>query len=225
MSTTATTTATNPFAALSQSSTSSSSSTKKNMEAGSQDRFLTLLVAQMQNQDPLNPTDNAQITSQMAQINTVTGLEKVNDSIAALNAQFMRMQALQGASLVGNTVVVAGNKLTAVNTERTQFEGGFEIGSAADQVKVDILNGAGHVLATMQLGTQAAGRHTFQWANTAGIVGAESFRVTATSGAANVTTTALMSDLVESVSTSGQTLQLQLTRSGTVNYDAVKAFN
>ena len=42
------------------------------------DRFLKLLVAQMQNQDPLNPMDNAQVTSQMAQINTVTGIDKLN---------------------------------------------------------------------------------------------------------------------------------------------------
>ena len=47
----------------------------------SADRFLTMLVTQLKNQDPLNPMDNAQITSQMAQINTVTGLEKVNESI------------------------------------------------------------------------------------------------------------------------------------------------
>ena len=46
--------------------------------AGSEDRFLKLLVAQMQNQDPLNPMDNAQVTSQMAQINTVSGIEKLN---------------------------------------------------------------------------------------------------------------------------------------------------
>ncbi|MCK7501192.1 MAG: hypothetical protein MZW92_72005 [Comamonadaceae bacterium] len=50
-------------------------------EAGSADRFLKLLVAQMQNQDPLNPMDNAQVTSQMAQINTVTGIEKLNDTV------------------------------------------------------------------------------------------------------------------------------------------------
>ena len=46
--------------------------------AGSEDRFLKLLVAQMQNQDPLNPMDNAQVTSQMAQINTVSGIDKLN---------------------------------------------------------------------------------------------------------------------------------------------------
>ena len=49
---------------------SATSTTKTKNEAGAEDRFLKLLVAQMQNQDPLNPMDNAQVTSQMAQIQT-----------------------------------------------------------------------------------------------------------------------------------------------------------
>ncbi len=69
-----TTTAVNPYAALS----GTSAATPTANEAGSADRFLKLLVTQMQNQDPLNPMDNAQITSQMAQINTVNGIEQLN---------------------------------------------------------------------------------------------------------------------------------------------------
>src|SRR3954466_7581480 len=79
--------------------------------AASSDRFLKLLVAQMQNQDPLNPMDNAQVTSQMAQINTVSGIDKLNTTVQGLQSQFVQMQALQGATLVGHDVVVAGNKL------------------------------------------------------------------------------------------------------------------
>ena len=47
----------------------------------SSDRFLKLLVTQMQNQDPLNPMDNAQVTTQLAQISTVSGVDKLNTSI------------------------------------------------------------------------------------------------------------------------------------------------
>ena len=87
------------------------SATTKN-EAGSQDRFLKLLVAQMQNQDPMNPLDNAQVTSQMAQINTVSGIDKLNTTVAGLNGQLVQLQALQGATLVGRDVTVAGNRLS-----------------------------------------------------------------------------------------------------------------
>ncbi|HEY9105542.1 MAG TPA: flagellar hook capping FlgD N-terminal domain-containing protein, partial [Roseateles sp.] len=92
-------------------STAATSSVAGAGDTTSADRFLKLLVAQMQNQDPLNPLDNAQVTSQMAQINTVNGIEKLNTTVQGLQSQFVQMQALQGASLVGHDVVVAGNKM------------------------------------------------------------------------------------------------------------------
>ncbi|HQY08681.1 MAG TPA: flagellar hook capping FlgD N-terminal domain-containing protein, partial [Burkholderiaceae bacterium] len=64
-------------ASLYQKLNGSNSSQTATSEAA--DRFLKLLVTQMQNQDPLSPMDNAQVTSQMAQINTVSGIEKVNE--------------------------------------------------------------------------------------------------------------------------------------------------
>ncbi|MEG0141807.1 MAG: flagellar hook capping FlgD N-terminal domain-containing protein, partial [Comamonas sp.] len=50
-----------------------------------QDRFLKLLVAQLNNQDPMNPMDNAQMTSQMAQINTVTGIQQLNQTMQSMS--------------------------------------------------------------------------------------------------------------------------------------------
>src|SRR3954467_14498248 len=88
------------------------------------ERFLKLLVAQMQNQDPLSPMDNAQVTSQMAQINTVSGIDKLNATVAGLPSQFAQLQALQGASLVGHDVVVPGNALRVTDGTGT---GGFEL--------------------------------------------------------------------------------------------------
>ena len=75
--------------------------------------FLRMLTVQMQNQDPLNPLDNAQITSQMAQINTVSGIEKLNTTVQGLNGQFMQMQVLQGTALVGRDVTTDEIKWTA----------------------------------------------------------------------------------------------------------------
>ncbi|KNZ34382.1 MAG: flagellar hook capping protein FlgD [Methylibium sp. NZG] len=201
----------------------SSTTTKAKDEAGSADRFLKLLVAQMQNQDPLNPMDNAQVTSQMAQINTVNGIEKLNTTVEGLSGQFMQMQALQGASLVGRDVIVPGSRLSI---DDGVGQGGFELNSAADNVKVEVLSPAGQVIDTIQLGAQGSGRHGFDWpakdvAADAGL----SFRVTATSGASVLPTTALMRDRVNAVSTGGDTLTLELERSGQVAYSDIKAFN
>src|SRR5437773_11121705 len=127
---------------------------------GSSDRFLKLLVTQMQNQDPLNPMDNAQVTSQMAQINTVNGIQQLNTTVQSLSGQFTQMQALQGAALVGRDVIVPGNMM---DIAEGIGQGGFELTSPADNVKVEVLNAGGHVIDTMQLGAETAGRHSFDW--------------------------------------------------------------
>jgi len=191
--------------------------------AGSSDRFLKLLVAQMQNQDPLNPMDNAQVTSQMAQINTVNGIEKLNTTVGSLSTQFVQLQALQGASLVGHDVVVAGNKMDIADGIG---QGGFQLDTAADAVKVEVLSGAGQVIETLDLGAQTDGMHGFDWKSGAATADQGiTFRVTATRGGVASAATPLMRDKVDAVSTSGNTLNLELANSGTVSYASIKAFN
>jgi len=187
------------------------------------DTFLKLLVTQMQNQDPLNPMDNAQVTSQMAQINTVNGIQQLNTTVQSLSGQFTQMQALQGAALVGRDVIVPGNMM---DIAEGIGQGGFELTSPADNVKVEVLNAGGHVIDTMQLGAETAGRHSFDWdASKAGTDTNLTFRVTATSGATTLSSTSLMRDTVTAVSTSGDTLMLDLLRTGSTPYASIKAFN
>jgi flagellar basal-body rod modification protein FlgD len=203
--------------------TASTAATSSASDAGSQDRFLKLLVTQLKNQDPLSPMDNAQLTSQIAQINTVTGIATLNTSVQSLSSQFLQMQSLQGASLVGKDVIVPGNKLDIANGAA---QGGFELTSAADAVKVEVMSPAGRVLDTLNLGAQSSGMHSFDWAagtydNTSNLT----FRVTATSGSTTLTSTALMRDKVDAVSTSGDALMLELDRTGAVAYSTVRAIN
>jgi len=192
-------------------------------DAGAADRFLKLLVTQMQNQDPLNPMDNAQITSQMAQISTVNGIETLNTTVQGLNTSLQQSQALQGAALVGHNVTVEGNTLAIANGTGI---GGFELAGPADNVKVEILDTSGKVVDTLQLGAATTGTNSFSWdAGDLPDATAYKFRVTAKSGAATVTSTPLMLDYVGAVSMNGSTLNLELARSGTVPYSDVKAFN
>ena len=189
------------------------------------DRFLKLLVAQMKNQDPLSPMDNAQVTSQMAQINTVTGIDKLNTTVQGLSSQFMQLQAVQGASLVGRDVIVPGNKLSIDETAAVG-QGGFELANAADAVKVEILSPSGAVVQTLNLGAAGAGVHSFDWpSGTATAASGLTFRVSATSGGVATAATALMRDRVDAVSTTGTTFNLELASSGTVPYSTVRAFN
>jgi flagellar basal-body rod modification protein FlgD len=204
-------------------SSSTTATAPKKTDPGSEDRFLKLLVAQMQNQDPLNPLDNAQVTSQMAQINTVSGVEKLNKTVTGLTNQFLQMQTLQGAALVGRDVTVAGNSM---NISNNVGQGAFELASDASASKVEVLRPDGTVLDTLQLGPQKAGRVNFEWA----AKGADAqsdirFRVVATNNTAPVAATAYMRDKVVAVNMGGDTLNLELQRSGSLPYSQVKSFN
>jgi flagellar basal-body rod modification protein FlgD len=98
-----------------QSTTSSTSAasaaTVASQTSAIQDRFLKLLVTQMKNQDPLNPMDNAQVTSQMAQLSTVSGIDKLNATVQALSDSMAAAQSLQAASMIGHAALVPGTEI------------------------------------------------------------------------------------------------------------------
>jgi len=193
--------------------------------ANTEDRFLKLLVAQLQNQDPLNPMDNAQVTTQMAQIQTVSGIDKLNSTVQGLNAQFAQLQALSGASLVGHDVLVDGNRLAA-DADGTGHAG-FELASQADHVKLEVLDASGRVIDSADLGAMASGRHSFDWTPSAGVNPAQAarFRITATLGATAVSATTFTRDRVDAVSAGPTGLVLELANAGPVAYDQVKVFD
>jgi flagellar basal-body rod modification protein FlgD len=90
---------------VSSSIANTSSSSKSTTAAASEDRFLKLLVAQLNNQDPMNPMDNAQMTSQLAQINTVSGIQTLNDTMKSMATQIAALQSLQGSATIGHDVL------------------------------------------------------------------------------------------------------------------------
>ncbi|MBL8335444.1 MAG: flagellar hook assembly protein FlgD [Rhodoferax sp.] len=213
------TTTNSATAALAAASSSTATSTKN--AAGSEDRFLKLLVAQLSNQDPMNPMDNAQMTSQMAQISTVTGVQQVNQAIKDLTGQLGAMQLLQSSALVGRQVLVDGAKLPVSGGKAS---GAIDLVAAADSVKIEILSAGNKVLDTIDLGARAAGRQTFDWdAGTKMTSGTVSYRVTASQKGNAVTTTPLARATVEGISSDSGTMNLQLQGLGSLAYDKVRA--
>jgi flagellar basal-body rod modification protein FlgD len=125
-----------------------------------QDRFLKLLVTQMKNQDPMNPLDNAQVTSQLAQISTVNGIEKLNATMQAMANGFTAGQSLQAAGMIGHNVLVPGSALQLAGGNGVF---GVDLAQPADEVKVTIQDSAGATMQVMNLGAQPAGSLTFGW--------------------------------------------------------------
>src|SRR5882672_1990290 len=189
------------------------------------DRFLKLLVAQMNNQDPLNPLDNAQVTSQMAQISTVTGINTMSATVTQLLNQFAQMQSLQAAQLTGHNVLVAGNALTL--DASGPVTGGVQLAAPADAVTVQVNDANGNVVRTLPIGSLGSGIATFKWDGSTdnggqAAAGAYTFTLTAKSSGQAVDATALVARRVEGVSQSGTTVQLILSGMGPVAYTDIK---
>ncbi len=190
--------------------------------AEAQDRFLKLLVAQLNNQDPMNPLDNAQMTSQIAQINTVTGIQQLNQTMQSMSAQFNSLQVMQGTTLIGRNVLTEGNSIAV---EDKAGKGGFELPLAATNVKVEITTAGGQVLDTLELGAKSAGRHTFEWdaSKYSGATNALQFRVTAANGSTPLASTALSLSKVTAAGAQDGQLQLSLANGKTIQYSQIKA--
>jgi len=193
--------------------------------------FLQLLVAQLNNQDPLNPVDNAQLTSQMAQISTVTGIGNLNTSVSQLTAQLQQSASIQSAQLAGHSVMVAGNGLALGSTGSgggVSALGGFDLPSAASSVTVTIQDANGKTVRTLQLGSKPQGFSDFSWdgstdAGGTAAAGSYSYQVQATGASGGVTPTAYNAATVVGVvpQADGST-QLLLGDGTQVAYGAVK---
>lgn len=187
-------------------------------------RFLKLLVAQMSNQDPLNPMDSAQVTSQMAQISTVQGVQTLNKTVSGLDNQFTQLQTMQGAALVGHDVATDGNALR-VDPQTHAGEGGFQIDSPATSVNVDILNPAGATVGTVKLGPQGAGSHAFDFDVPPTAQGQPlTFRVSAKNNDADLDSKPFAFNSIEAVSSTNGKLAVELDDGRRVDYADVRAF-
>lgn len=190
----------------------SSSAANIQTAADTQDRFLKLLVTQMKNQDPLNPMDNAQVTSQMAQLSTVTGIDKLNVTLQALSDSMLPNQTLQAATMIGHGVLVpgAGMDLSGGNSY-----GGIDLTQSVDKVDIAIYDQAGVLVRNMQLGAQQAGLVNWQWdgRNDAGASmadGSYTFAVNATQAGNAVDAATLQFGMVNSVTQGKQGVALRV---------------
>jgi flagellar basal-body rod modification protein FlgD len=149
----------------SSSTTSSKTTTKKdpNSPEAIQERFMSLLVAQLKNQDPMQPMDNAQVTSQMAQLNTVSGINNLNSTVEGMAKSFTSNQTLGATSMLGKTILTEGRTVQLANGKAT---GALDLQQSADAVQVDVLDKSSKVIKTIDLGPLSKGTHQFEWDGT-----------------------------------------------------------
>lgn len=190
-----------------------------------QSNFLTMLVTQMNNQDPLNPLDNSQLTSQLAQISTVSGLQTMNETLNQLLTQTAAGRAMDSAALIGKTVMVPGSSVSVADGVAGKI--GVDIPSTADSVTVQVLDKSGNVVRTIDMKGQTAGVHDIAWdgKNDQGAAVADgdySFKVTATGGGKDVAPIALVYGKVQAISGDSTGVLVDLGDGKTANVDDVR---
>ncbi|MEW5724846.1 MAG: flagellar hook capping FlgD N-terminal domain-containing protein [Thermodesulfobacteriota bacterium] len=131
-----------------------------NKEMG-KDAFLKLLMAQIQNQDPLNPMDGVEFTAQLAQFTSLEQLYNINSNFTGLNTALQAQYNFQAIDLVGKEVRAAGDNLSVQDGQSTG--GHFTLADTAASVKVYLYQEDGSLVQTVDLGALNAGEHDFTW--------------------------------------------------------------
>lgn len=206
-----------------------------------QDHFLTLLIAQMKNQDPTNPMDNSQLTSQLAQISTLSGIEKLNTTLGIVSGQIDNSLSVNASNMIGRGVMVPGEKILVATTpaegstdnennmETITTPFGFELSRDADSVVITIRDENGNVVREVDLGKVPAGVSSFSWDGelndgTIAADGSYTFTVNASYDGQKIPATSLSYSMVYGVINSriNNTVLLDLGISGTVSIHDVR---
>jgi flagellar basal-body rod modification protein FlgD len=212
MTTTTTTGAANPFAGIGNPTSrttpaANSGSTGGNAAAAINSvDFLNLMMTQLKNQDPTQPLDTSQMSAQLAQIGTVTGINQLNSSFSSLASSFTSNQALQASSLLGRSVLV--NSSNATLAAGGKVSGAVQVPAGSGPVTVGIFSPAGALVKTLPLGTQGAGLASFTWdgtdnGGTSAPAGNYVVKAEAQNGQSQTTLATLVSAQVQSVTLNG----------------------
>lgn len=132
----------------------------KKQELG-QEAFLELMTTQLTHQDPTKPMENGDFLAQMAQFSTVEGISDLNDSFSSFASSISSGQALQAATLVGQSVMVSADEGQLSLTKN--LTGEAVLNAKTDNLKVSFIDANGTKLKTLELGKQSAGNVNFEW--------------------------------------------------------------
>jgi flagellar basal-body rod modification protein FlgD len=128
--------------------------------------FLTLMLAQLKNQDPTSPVDSNTFLTQLAQLSEVQGITSLNTSFSALSSSLTSNQALQASSLLGHQALVSTG--TATLAANGTVSGAVNVPQTTSQVVLNISDSSGALVGQINLGAQSTGLANFSWNGTEG---------------------------------------------------------
>ena len=140
--------------------TNTTSQTKSTEDAMGKDDFLLLLVAQLENQDPMNPQDATEFTAQLAQFSQLEQLTNANESLLGLTAMSSEMERMSALGLIGGDVIAQTDKF---HYNGEMMELGYRLEAPADDVKLYVLSESGATLATISAQETDPGQYFVDW--------------------------------------------------------------
>jgi flagellar basal-body rod modification protein FlgD len=168
--------------------------------------FLTLMLAQLKNQDPTSPLDSNQFLTQLAQLSQVQGISQLNTSFSTLASSLTSSQALQASSLLGAQVLVASS--TASIQANGTVSGAVQVPQNTSDVVVSVADSSGALVQQIDLGAQSTGLANFSWdgtvsGGTQAPAGTYTFTAQVAGAASGTAATTYINGLVQSVSMGG----------------------
>jgi flagellar basal-body rod modification protein FlgD len=192
----------------------------------SESDFLSLLVAQMQDQDPTQPSDPTAFVNQLASFSEVSGMDSMQSSMNNLASSMLASQVASGTSLIGQQVIASTN--TASLTSGGTVTGALDVPSTASSVQVQVTDSNGNAISTFSVTPPSGGGDTtFTWnglesSGAAAPTGIYTFNVTAAGGGTSTTLTPMFASTVQSVSVNPSTQTLSInTSAGSVPLSSV----
>jgi flagellar basal-body rod modification protein FlgD len=147
------------------STTSTTSTSSSSGLSADYDTFLQLLCAQLENQNPLDPTDATQFTSQLVQYSNLEQQIATNDKLDSVLSSLSTSTFSSGVGYLGHVVEAEGDSITVQSDGTVDATWGYDLDSAASSVKLTITDSSGETVWT-GTGDTAAGSHALEWDGT-----------------------------------------------------------
>ena len=188
--------------------------------------FLQLITTQLQDQNPLQPTDPTQFLGQLEQMSEVSSMQSMQGSLTSLQTTLQSSQMANGAAMIGQTVLAPSTTAT-LDSSGGSVTGAVSVPSGATSVTISVTSSGGALVNTFQIAPSSSGLTNFTWNGTnpnGAAMPAGQYKITATAsnGATNTALTPLIASKVQSVTVDSSTSALDVTtENGTVPLSSV----
>lgn len=125
------------------------------------DAFMELMIAQLKNQNPLDPQDNGDFISQLAQFSSLEEMQNLSGTVEDVAGQFRSSQALQASAMVGKTVLASSN--VGILGNDGEITGTIEVPASTGGLRLSVMNQSGELVRQIDMGSSQAGVTSFRW--------------------------------------------------------------